>query len=252
MNLTFSGITVRRVIDRAGGVIPSHAHDWPVLSLFSMGGYRNETELGTIDIGGPSAVWYRAGAHHRNTVGPIGFEQIEIEFDPDCIGRDILPDAAVMHWTQGQAAAELHRLAETLGAPSEESVVRSALRQFFIKAQRSAPSKRPNWLEQVEQRLRADNAIHIKELAVVVGLHPAWLGTAYKRATGESLQRTAARFRVERAAHLLRETCAPAATIALDAGFCDQSHMIRTFRSLLGRSPRRVRAEQSLFRPASR
>jgi AraC family transcriptional regulator len=58
----------------------------------------------------------------------------------------------------------------------------------------------------------------------------------------------AARFRIECAARLLRETEQPAACIAVEAGFCDQSHMHRTFRRLLGRLPSEVRGDRSNFR----
>jgi AraC-like DNA-binding protein len=46
----------------------------------------------------------------------------------------------------------------------------------------------------------------------------------------------------------LRETAQPYASIALDAEFCDQSHMNRTFRRVLGRSPAAVREERWSFR----
>lgn len=61
---------------------------------------------------------------------------------------------------------------------------------------------------------------------------------------------TAARFRVERAARLLRETDHACAYIAHEAGFCDQSHMNRTFRRLLGRAPSEVRDDRGAFRQA--
>ncbi|HLW73800.1 MAG TPA: helix-turn-helix domain-containing protein, partial [Gammaproteobacteria bacterium] len=80
------------------------------------------------------------------------------------------------------------------------------------------------------------------------GLHPSWLGTAYRRAAGEGLMDAAARFRVEHAARLLRETDAALACIAMEAGFCDQSHMIRTFRRVLGRLPSAVREDRRQFR----
>jgi transcriptional regulator GlxA family with amidase domain len=62
---------------------------------------------------------------------------------------------------------------------------------------------------------------------------------------------TTARFRVERCARLLRETDLPFAYIATDAGFCDQSPMIRTFRRVLGRLPSAVREDKEHFRHMS-
>jgi transcriptional regulator GlxA family with amidase domain len=65
---------------------------------------------------------------------------------------------------------------------------------------------------------------------------------------GESLQELAARVRVERAARLLRESDEPLSAIAIEAGFCDQSHMNRTFRRVLGRLPTAVRGDRQFFR----
>ena len=55
----------RRVIDRSHTRVPEHAHDWPVVSVFVMGSYLNETDIGQRFIAGPSVVFYRAGAAHR-------------------------------------------------------------------------------------------------------------------------------------------------------------------------------------------
>jgi AraC family transcriptional regulator len=106
----------------------------------------------------------------------------------------------------------------------------------------------PNWVGTITRRLGEDATLSINDLAREVSRHPSWLGTAYKHATGEGLLETAARFRIERAARLLRETDQPSARIALEAGFCDQSHMNRTFRRLLGRLPSEVRDDRSNFR----
>ena len=107
---------------------------------------------------------------------------------------------------------------------------------------------RPEWTREVEQRLRAAPGLGVRDLAREMGRHPVSLASAYRAATGEAPSEAAARFRVERAAHLLRETKEAPARIALEAGFCDQSHMIRTFRRLIGRLPSAVRADAAWMR----
>src|SRR5579864_6006559 len=99
---SFSGVSVRRVIDRSHACVPEHAHDWPVLSLFVIGSYLNETEIGKEFVAGPSAVFYGSGAAHRNTIAAVGFEQIEIEFDPAWLGRSVLPSVPVVLWIGGR------------------------------------------------------------------------------------------------------------------------------------------------------
>ena len=52
--------------------------------------------------------------------------------------------------------------------------------------------------------------------------------------------------RVQRAADALVRSSAPLAQIALDAGFADQSHFTRVFRTAYGVTPHRWRALRSL------
>lgn len=199
-----------------------------------MGGYFNETEIGSKRIAGPSVVFYRAGAAHRNTIAADGFEQIEIEFDPTWLGRSFLPDVPVKHWI---GAGNL------MGARD----LRVVLRRFL-----TGPAREPvSWVDAMTLRLKQDPSLRVKDLARVVGRHPSWIGTRYRRVTGEGLLETAARFRVEHAARLLRESELPCARVAAEAGFCDQSHMNRTFQRVLGRSPTEVRADRFNFRAAT-
>src|SRR6202166_3493727 len=107
----FSGATVRRVIDRSDAQVPEHAHDWPVLSIFVLGGYLNETELGETLIAGPSAIFYQAGAAHRNAIGSVGFEQIEIEFDAAWLGRALMTTTPVSAAPGGNTPTEPRNLA---------------------------------------------------------------------------------------------------------------------------------------------
>ncbi|HEY4128946.1 MAG TPA: AraC family transcriptional regulator [Gammaproteobacteria bacterium] len=247
MKQEFSGATVRRTIDCSGAEVPEHAHDWPLLSLFVIGAYSNHTELGDRHIAGPSAVLYAAGAAHRNQAGADGFEQIEIEFDPAWLGYR-LPENPISCWIGGQSSVAAHGLASLCSRDVTEETLRGALQHFLERASPGADIRRPEWLEGITQNLKADPTRKVSALAAEAGLHPSWLGTAYRRIAGESLLDAAARFRIEHATRLLRETDAPFLRIAMEAGFCDQSHMIRTFRRVLGRLPSAVREDRKFFR----
>lgn len=245
---SFSGACVRTVIDRSHACVPEHAHDWPVLSLFVIGSYLNETEVGTRFICGPSAVLYRAGARHRNTTAAVGFEQIEIEFDPSWLACRLLPRLPVTLWVGGWVAREARGLARACQPDACENPLRAALRQFLEGAHRRPEREPAAWIGAISERLREDTTLKVSDLARAARRHPSWLGSAYRQATGEGLKETAARLRVEHATCLLRETREALGSIAAEAGFCDQSHMNRTFRRVLGRSPIAVRDERRYFR----
>ena len=240
---TFSGATVSRIVDRSDSFVPSHAHDWPVLSLFVSGSYHNRTEMGEAKLHRPSAIFYRQGARHENHVGRHGFEQIEIEFDPDWLGDAALPELPASHWTSGKIAALARTLAMRCGESPDEEGLRTALAIFFGQAHASTDCAQPDWLPRLELELQSSERTNVRQLGELIGRHPFWIGQAYKNATGETLHQAISRLRVERASRLLRETDEDAAAIAIDAGFCDQSHMIRTFRRVVGRTPSEVRAD---------
>jgi AraC-like DNA-binding protein len=244
---SFSGASVRRVIDRSHACVPEHAHDWPLLSLFVIGSYWNHTDLGEHFICSPSAILYGAGAAHRNRVAEHGFEQIEVEFDPTWLGRRLLPTLPVMSWVGGPVGEEARWLVRACAQGSEEQA-RAALRGFLHRAGSHVEREPPSWIGRITRRLSEETTLRISDLAREASRHPSWVGSAYRQATGEGLQETAARLRVERATRLLRETGQAYAAIAFDAGFCDQSHMNRTFRRVLGRTPAAVRDERRSFR----
>jgi AraC family transcriptional regulator len=240
----FSGALLRRTIDRSNARVPEHAHDWPVLSLFVIGSYSNRTDAGSAFISSPSAVLYGPGVHHENIVGPEGFEQIEIEFDPAWLGYDFLPRIPTLRCTGGRAAAATRALARACSNPMTEAQLLASLRSLLTLATSNSRTKTPEWIGEMTRRLRENPTLRVADLARAVGRHPSWLGAEYSRATGEGLPEAAARFKVEYAARLLRETDMSYVTIANDAGFCDQSHMTRTFRRTLGRLPSTVRTER--------
>jgi AraC family transcriptional regulator len=245
---SFSGACVRRVIDRSYACVPEHAHDWPVLSLFVIGSYLNETEVGTKFVSGPSAVFYRAGARHRNTTAAVGFEQIEIEFDPSWIGPRWLPSLPVVQWVGGSVGRAARYLARACEAAASGTRLRDGIRGFLEGASLQPACKPASWVGAIARHLREDTSRKIGELAIEAGRHPSWVGSAYMQAIGERPQETASRLRVERATRCLRETSEPLSSIAFEAGFCDQSHMNRTFGRVLGRSPAAVREDRWHFR----
>ena len=84
------------------------------------------------------------------------------------------------------------------------------------------------------------------ELTLATGASLALLkgpDLVYRAARGEGMHQPLRRRRVEDAVRLIRSSGAGLADVAVDAGFCDQSHMNRAFQAVLGRTPGEVRAE---------
>lgn len=246
----FSGAHCARVIGGGNCIVDEHSHDWPVLSLYVMGDCRKIFDRGEMTISGPSAVLHGSGEAHANRLGDVGLEQIDLQFDPDWLGADHrnTPLEGVSCWLGGPVAAAATQLAGLWSDPRAlEPQLAEATKNFLCFALASREQSRPPWLVDVAQRLEIGRPASASDLAREVGLHPSWLAQAYRKSMGEGLRQTLQRRRLEQATRLLRSSDLPAAEVAAAAGFCDQSHMNRTFRAILDRTPAQVRAERAML-----
>ncbi|MFP3943857.1 MAG: helix-turn-helix domain-containing protein [Alphaproteobacteria bacterium] len=243
---TFSGAAAVRVVHPASQPIEEHRHDWPMLTLHVLGGYTEVYEGHEARITGPAALLHPANSPHADRIGGEGLETLSIEFDPHwlrCAGSGLSLDRP-RFWLGGRAGIAARSLAAVWTRPrTSESAAAQATARFLEFALAQAQPRRPEWLDGVLRVLDEDEPPSTNALARRFDLHPAWLARAYRNFTGEGLRDTIRRKRTQRAAALLRDTDLPLADIAAASGFCDQSHMNRTFGALAGRTPLQVRAE---------
>lgn len=80
--------------------------------------------------------------------------------------------------------------------------------------------------------------IPLAKLAAVAGISPFHFARLFKQTTGCAPHQYLIRCRVERARQLLLDRPGNAVEVALEVGFCDQSHLTTHFRRAFGVAPR--------------
>jgi AraC-like DNA-binding protein len=99
---------------------------------------------------------------------------------------------------------------------------------------------------------RSDGAIPVATLLRHLGIGARRLQRLYAAEVGTSPRFAARAYRLRRALQLLRDDTTPAARIAAQAGFFDQSHLIRDVRQLAGTTPEQYRREHRVASIQSR
>jgi AraC family transcriptional regulator len=87
----------------------------------------------------------------------------------------------------------------------------------------------------IDANIAAD--LSLAGIAGAVGVRPHRLARDFRDHAGVPLHQYVLGRRVERAARLLRSSGAPIASIAVDCGFADQSHLTTAFRRRVGITP---------------
>lgn len=99
----------------------------------------------------------------------------------------------------------------------------------------------------IEKNLSRD--IGRDEAARVAGMSPSHFSRVVRHELGRTFTALVATRRIERARHLLARTDKSLVQIALDCGFCDQSHFSKAFRRLAGVAPLEFRRSQRARHP---
>jgi AraC-like DNA-binding protein len=144
-------------------------------------------------------------------------------------------------------------------AAASFEVDRDAARQFLLRASallRAGKAVQERWVRPPQARSPAGQlatwqvnrvvayieanlatGMQAKDLAAVVNLSTSHFFRGFKVSTGMTPFEYVAHRRVELALKLMRTTRDPLSQIAFQCGLCDQSHLCRLFRRLVGQTP---------------
>lgn len=135
----------------------------------------------------------------------------------------------------GHIAGELYTAFQSAHSDAMQS-----LSWELMDAMRSPQQLRPEptWLRMAREYMEdlLPESPQLTGIAAMIGVTPAHLATAFRRAHGCTAGDYLRKRRVERACRLLTQKL-PLATVAADCGFCDQSHFTRTFLQVMGVTP---------------
>lgn len=235
---------------------PRHTHSAASLSFVLAGGYIEnygnramERTASTIVFHPPQeshAVDFQDGARILSV--EIAFRKLA-----DIREQTAVFDASLSH--RNEAISHLgHRLhrefcrMDAFSALSIEGLILEILAEAS-RCRMPAPDKKsPQWLTRAKDFLH-DNfseSVTTETLAEIADVHPVHLARVFRQRYDCTVGEYLRRLRVEFARRQIQATDLPLSEIALAAGFADQSHLNKTFKSLLNLTPSEYRKNISL------
>jgi AraC-like DNA-binding protein len=232
-----------------------HSHDRACFALITRGAIRIRTrgtefvaragDLYAIDADEPHAGWPidRDGWSLRTLYVGVGHLQSLIDAD-DAAAMPALAGPIIRDAHLTSLFVSIHASSETSGPPlARTEQYLSFVERLFARHTRSPPRGRPSGSEQQAIRLARDfldnsldRQVHLADIAAVAGLPRFQLFRAFSRTLGMSPHTYQRQARIRFAARLIK-TGHSLSDAAQVAGFADQAHMTRHFRSTIGVTP---------------
>ncbi len=108
----------------------------------------------------------------------------------------------------------------------------------------SEETARPAWLNRALELLHESfrNSLTLEEIAASLGVHPIHLSRVFRKHYGCTMAEFMNRLRVQYACRALASGWSDLAVVASEAGFADQSHLGRIFKSCTGQTPGKFRS----------
>lgn len=232
--------------------LPRHAHERACFSFVLKGGFTEEYRNTARTCSPASIIYLPPGEVHADHFHSNGARCLHIELSSEVVARlsehsIVIEDSLVF---SGKIVAHLIvKLCSELTQPDSISslAIEALALELIVESSRSA-RKSPD-LELRGQVGRARDFIHehfnqritLSCIAESIGAHPAYLAREFHKHYRCSVGEYIRRLRIEFACRLISDSDDSLASIALSAGFFDQSHFSRTFKLLTGISPAKYR-----------
>lgn len=224
---------------------PRHAHDSLTLGLVTAGARRIETAASTEVLAKGEVFALPPGLAHA--CAPEGEVCSYLAFSLEAARLPTGGCAGLpLRISDGPLATALTRLAEALegsaGSLERQSLLAEALERLAAHAGGAHAPQRDEELAQAVGRARElleeedGTGLSLPDLAQACGAEAYALHRAFTRVTGLPPHAFQTHLRLRRAKTLLRAGKSPT-DAALEAGFCDQSHLNRHFARLVGLTP---------------
>jgi len=239
-------LKVEEMAYAAGLCIARHSHDTANLLYIVAGPHWSGYSRGG-DVCLPHTVRFLpAGEPHENYF-PVPSRCLKVELRPSMLklaaehGKTISSPGQVTGVFSATLGARLYRELCENDYDSLMEMEGVILRLLLLDGQDGTGRREriPHWLLQVREMLREEpnNRRTLTDLSRCVGRHPVQVSRQFHQHFGCTIGEYLRWVRIARAQSLLSCPEIEVSRIALDCGFCDQSHFTSAFRRLTGMPP---------------
>lgn len=230
--------------------LAEHSHQLANFCLLIKGGYREYFGSRLIEYKPLTLIFHPPEFTHRDEIGNQGGLFFNVELNAHWMTHlgeySFVPDKPVDGPDLPWLALKLYREFKVSHAYSDLGIEGLVMQMLaaLTRARITDEKRQPKWLAQAVDLLHADfrKNLTINSVAAEVGVHAFHLSRVFKHFHQQTISDYVKNLKVKFACQELFKPDNDLASVALAAGFADQSHFTRVFKQVTGMTPGAFRA----------
>ncbi len=222
-----------------------HSHNNAHITLFLKGGTTEKRKNSSETIGPGSLLFYHSDELHLNQNTLFPSRNINIEIEENLLKELFIDEAAIEKSIQNSIYAKSLILKIFKESQSADNFTNDNVKMLFSQLSNSNShlerfEKSPFWVKSLNELLNDcwNENPNLKDLAQVLNLNPITISKHFPKYFGCTLGEYMRRIKINRSLSLIQSNENNLTKIALECGFADQSHFIRTFKNQTGFLPK--------------
>lgn len=242
-----SGLILSELKHETARKLPSHSHELAYFCLLLNGNYWEQFGRKRITYKPLTVMFHPPDTTHIDEIGPAGgrFFSVEVKTElmdrlRECRGKVDL-DSSLHEGDLAWLAMRLYREHKEADACSALTIEGLVLEMLAIVGRFKELKQRdqPRWLSNAVDLLNAEfrSNLKVQDIANQIGVHPFHLSRVFRAVHRQTIGEYVHKLRVAYACKMLVLPECDLASVALSAGFSDQSHFTKVFKNLTGTTP---------------
>lgn len=222
-----------------------HSHNNAHITLFLNGGTTEKRKSFSETVGPGSLLFYHSDELHLNQNTLFPSRNINVEIEENLLKELEINESVIEKSVQNVALTKFLILKIFKETQTADSFSNDTIRMLFSQLLNSNNhlerfEKSPFWVKSLNELLNDcwNENPNLQDLAQVLHLNPITISKHFPKYFGCTLGEYMRRIKINRSLSLIQSSSENLTEIALQCGFSDQSHFIRTFKNQTGFLPK--------------
>lgn len=221
-----------------------HYHENSHVSFMLQGGVLDKRKTWETERVPGEMMFFHAGEPHQTIIESFPTKNINLVIEDDFLQDNLATEAMIQSAVDRNPNAKFIMLKIYKELVSEDVFSDSSIKMLLLNLIHANPkteskNTRPRWVNVVAELTRDkwNESLTLKDLSEAAEVHTITISKHFPKYFSCTFGEYMRRLKIEKSLYFLKTSSFSLAEIAVECGFSDQSHFIRTFKQLTGFLP---------------